>query len=353
MDIEKRKVSFDLLKVLACISVIIIHMCAYVLNNQGVDTINYKLANSYAAVAHWAVGVFVMITGMFLLNKKEEIPLKRLLTHYALRMGLIYLITALLYKISYFYINGGHDLTISTLFGMFIRSLTGSSHLHLWYLYMLVPLYLLYPLLYKLVKNSTRKELKYTLVVIFILSSLLFSINELLGLLRVDFRVSLELKLSIYIFYFLAGYYLYKYKLSKIKSIILLSLIPVSSILTIFLSITRAMQIKGFSLNFINYESANIVLLTLGVFYLFVLIDKRIKFNETSSDIICTLSKETLGIYLIHMLVMDIIYKFNYVNFNLFKNVLMIPIYSIFIFLICFVITYTVKLVCKVIKKLK
>ena len=165
--------------------------------------------------------------------------------------------------------------------------------------------------------------------------------------------MSLEIKLSVYIFYFLAGYYLYKYKLSKIKTIILLSLIPVSSILTIFLTLTRAMQIKAFSLNFINYESVNIVTLTLGVFYLFVLINEKVKFSEVSSAIICTLSKETLGIYLIHMLVMDILYKYNYVNFKLFRNVLLIPIYSIIIFLICFVITYIVKFPCKVIKKLK
>ena len=349
MDIRERKVSFDLLKVLACLSVIIIHVCAYILNKYSVETINYKLANTYACLAHWAVGVFVMISGMFLLTK--PITLKKLYKHYVLRIGVIYLFVSLFYKISRFYMDGGHSISISNLFGMFIRSLAGVSELHLWYLYMLIPLYMLYPILYKIVKKFTRKELKYTLIVLFILSSIPFSINEILGLLRVDFRISIELKLSIYIFYFLSGYYLYKYNLSKIKSIILISLIPISSFLTVYLSNLRAMQIKYFSLSFINYESVNIVVLTLGIFYLFKYIQERIEFSEISSKAICTLSSCTFGIYLFHMLVMDMIYNTGIIKFAFLRNVIIIPIYSLAIFIICFIIIYTVKLLCKVIKK--
>lgn len=351
MNIKSRQIGFDLLKIISCISVIIIHMSAYVLNTISVDTLQYKIASSYAGVVHFSVGVFVMITGAFLLSR-DEMSKKKIFKHYILKVGLIYIITSMIYKI--FYYNGGdlNNLSINIIFGMFIRTLAGSSHLHLWYLYMLLGLYLIYPLIYKLVRKSNKEELKYTLIVLLFLSSILFSINELLGLLKLDFRISTELKLSIYIFYFIAGFYLYKYNLSKRKSILLISLIPISSIFTIILSNIRALQIKAFSLNFINYESINIVLSALGMFYLFKLINKKIKFSENISKIVYFLSKETLGIYLIHLLVMDYIYKKNIINFNLIGNVLLIPIYSIVVFSICFIIVYFVKYLCKVVKKI-
>ena len=350
MNIKNRQVGFDLLKVISCISVIIIHMGAYVLNNTSVDTFNYKLANSYAGVVHFCVGVFVMITGAFLLTRKE-ISKEKLFKHYILRIGLIYIITSMIYKIFYYNLGNLRGISLDIILGMFLRTITGTSHLHLWYLYMLLGLYLLYPVIYKLVTRFTRKELKYTLIILLFLSSILFSINEILGLLRVDFRISIELKISIYVFYLIAGFYLYKYNLSKKKSIILISLIPISSIFTVVLSNMRAMQINSFSLNFINYESINIVLSTLGMFYLFKLINRRVNFSEIMSKIICVLSKETLGIYLIHLLVMDYIYKKGVINFSNVNNVILIPVYSIIIFIICFLMVYAVDYLRKVIKK--
>ena len=122
MNVKNRQIGFDLLKIISCISVIIIHMCAYVLNNTSVNMFNYQLSNSYAGVVHFSVGVFVMITGAFLLSR-NELTKEKLFKHYILKVGLIYIITSMIYKIFYYNSGSLDGLSLNIIFGMFIRTI--------------------------------------------------------------------------------------------------------------------------------------------------------------------------------------------------------------------------------------
>lgn len=349
MKKEKRDMAFDLLKIISAVAVIIIHMSSYVLTTRGTNTIYFKISNFYATIMHFSVPIFIMITGAFLLSKKEELPLKKIYKKYILKTFIIFILATLFYKITSMYQNN-ITLTINNIFNILIQAIFGNSEVHLWYLYMLIGLYMLYPIIYKFIKSSNKKTIEYTLIILFILSSLIFSLSELSIITGIT--VASRLNISIYIFYFLAGYYLYTYDLTKIKSLILLILLPISMIGTYLLSTFATLKLRSFNLIFVEYSSVNIVILSLGMFYLFKLISKKINPTKTLTEIIYIISKLTLGVYIIHMFIMDYIYKLNIINFRILTNVYLIPLYSIIIFIISALATYIVKTICKILKLL-
>ena len=205
---------------------------------------------------------------------------------------------------------------------------------------------MLYPIIYKFITASNKKTIEYTLLILFIISSLVFSFSELSVITGI--RVASRLNISVYIFYLFAGYYLYHYDLKKITSTILIMLLPISAITTYLLSTFATLKLRSFNLIFVEYSSANIVILSLGVFYLFKLISKKIKPTKLKTEIIYGISKLTLGIYIIHMIVMDYIYQLNIINFRVLTNVYLIPVYSIMIFIISGLATYIVKTICQI-----
>ena len=167
--IKKRVVAFDLLKVFSCIAVILIHLSAIILDNRGVHTIYFKTANIYASIAHFAVPVFIMISGAFLLSKNKELSIKEVYKKYVFRIGIIYILMGIFYKIFNFYIDGMHNLTLVNIFNMFLQVLFGNCEVFLWYLYMMIGIYMLYPIIYKLVKTLNRKNLRYLLFYLYYL----------------------------------------------------------------------------------------------------------------------------------------------------------------------------------------
>ena len=347
--IKKRVVAFDLLKVFSCIAVILIHLSAIILDNRGVHTIYFKTANIYASIAHFAVPVFIMISGAFLLSKNKELSIKEVYKKYFFRIGIIYILMGIFYKIFNFYIDGMHNLTLVNIFNMFLQVLFGNCEIFLWYLYMMIGIYMLYPIIYK-IKVLDRKYFRYLLIVLFILSCFTWSFNEFSSFFGMNVRFYNQFNFSIYIFYFLLGYYLYNYKLSRMVEIIFIMLIPVMSFLTVYLSNAYCLKLRTFNLNFVNYYSINIVILSIGIFCLFKVIMRKVKFGNNSTKIINVLSSATLPIYLWHMLVIDLIKKYNFIHFTKFINVVLLPVYSLFIFIFWLFFYFFVKMVCKVFK---
>ena len=100
---------------------------------------------------------------------------------------------------------------------------------HLWFMYALIPLYLISPILKTLVDTMSSKLFKYCLVLWFVFSSVFPTLAALVpGTVRPLFVLSKEFSLNFingYIGYFLLGYYLLNY--NKKISIKLLSLIIV------------------------------------------------------------------------------------------------------------------------------
>ena len=76
----------DLLRVFATIAVSGLHLCANPVMGLSVSSQAWQIFNIYDGLVRWCVPVFVMLSGMFMLDPKRPLPLVKLLFHNALRI---------------------------------------------------------------------------------------------------------------------------------------------------------------------------------------------------------------------------------------------------------------------------
>ncbi|HVW97420.1 MAG TPA: acyltransferase family protein [Mucilaginibacter sp.] len=155
------------LRLVALFAVIILHTTSPLLMLYGKATkADWLMADFINATVRFAVPVFVMITGALLLHREEDTFLflrKRLG-----RIVMPFLFWSLVY-IAYSWYN--EDLTFTqniwTNIRMVLHVLKVGSSYHLWYVYMLIGLYFFIPVIGKFVRQASRKELLYFLVIWF------------------------------------------------------------------------------------------------------------------------------------------------------------------------------------------
>jgi surface polysaccharide O-acyltransferase-like enzyme len=156
------------LRFVALFAVIILHTTSPVLETYNKGPLNIWLVGDfYNSLVRFAVPVFVMISGALLLHRDYDLGdfLKKRL----IRIVIPFLFWSLVY-VGYEFYN--EDLTYTGDTWETIRQILhllkyGSSY-HLWYVYMLIGLYLFVPIISKFVRNATRNEILYFLIVWFV-----------------------------------------------------------------------------------------------------------------------------------------------------------------------------------------
>lgn len=321
---KKRIVYLDLLRIIAITAVVMIHVSA---ENWYVTTVdNNWLMNNFmnSLVGMWAVPMFVTISGALLLGN-EKFNIKTLFTKYLPRIILILVVWHTLY---YFYENP--VLSLNNIIQCIKHLIVGKVYSHLWYLYLVIGLYILTPILNKLVKSLEQKEYIYMLIIGFGLTSVVTTLNYF-----IDYDLNqlvnpyMVLNFSVMLFYYLLGYYLRKWGIphSKIILIISIILLIVMSITQNIISIKRGVPI--------SYSGTSNILAVFIVSSLFTVLknNKKIKDNK----IITKLGSLTLGVYLIHFFVEKTLF-----GFGLNSNVINPILGNILITLIVLIISYMI-----------
>ena len=186
------------------------------------------------------------------------------------------------------------------------------GHYHLWFIYMIVGLYLILPLLRLWVKDENKKYIEY-----FIILSIIFTycIPQIISIglnysnLFENINNIFETKLNLqyvggFTTYFILGWYLNNYDLKSKKIIYLLGIF--STIFTIIgtyiLSTTT-----GKSIQMYGNLTLNILFQSIMVF-IFIKDKYKNKINK-GNKIITMISNNSLGIYAIHAAFVTIIYN--------------------------------------------
>ena len=104
-----------------------------------------------------AIPCFLMITGCLLLDPKKDINFNKI------KKYLIRIIGALaIFGFTFCFIenifNHGFNNIPNLLYKSFINLITGNSWSHMWYLYMLIGIYIITPILRTFVKNTNYKK---------------------------------------------------------------------------------------------------------------------------------------------------------------------------------------------------
>ncbi len=287
--------------------------------------------NIFSAICqlmYFSNAIFIMISGALFLNPDKDISIKKLYSKYILRMVIALFLFGGFYSILETYYNT-QTLSMTMISEAIKNIFTGNLWAHMWYLYLIIGLYMITPLLKKFICNCSRNEYRYILILLFIFTILFTDISKILKT-ELAFNI---LIISPYIFFYMLGDYLSRYDISKklkfanyIFSLISIILIIVNNFVNIFDN------------ELVTFTSTMISSIIISIFL--IAKNKKENFGEKTKNVLEDIEKCGLGIYLIHQLIINIIYKILKVDFILNYPYIGLIIYTLVIFAISYLITY-------------
>lgn len=330
---KQRIVYIDYLRCFSCLAVVLIHIFTTAITDFPNHTqVEEMISRTVINILHFAVPIFFMITGYLFLSKDNDYDIPTFIKKYVLKYLVAIFIFGFVFAIIEEIFNKNYSIMMPIT--ALINTIQGKTWAHMWYLYCLVGVMLLIPVIKVLLKVN-KKYIKYILIILLI-SSIVIPFIENVFEIRIGFDLIIK---SPYLAYVIIGYYLgsndnKKNKFYLFMFIISIVIICTSQILPIVFdnSFVDKLTILG------NYDSPIILFLSISIFKLFMNIKNERK-------IINYISSESYGIYLIHMFWINIAYKF--IKFNIYGNMFFIKIVLIFtiVFILSFVSTKFIKLI--------
>ena len=316
---KERDLRFDLLRTLSMSLVIIIHVANVYCNDYGMISSSSFLGGVvFNVLARVCVPIFFMISGALLATRKFD---KKYFQR-VWKIVLLIIVWDILYLIwEYFYLGITYDHFYRLLFEPFRN--------HLWFLYTLVVVYLVQPIV-GLIINKNNKILNFIVIFIWLffcsLSIILPSIASYFSILC-------------FIGYFFIGRVLYDYFKDKNINKLLLSLLFITIgclTLDIILSYNISVDKKKFYNVYFAYRNPLLVIASCSCFVLiFNYLPKKL--SKRWLDF----SALSLGIYLLHGVFLDISKEvFTYNSLNSFIG---IPLFSVLILAITAVCVYLLR----------
>ncbi len=331
----------DVLRVLSMLSVVFLHTAAGGLRvNLGSNL--WHFSNIFTSIMSTSVPIFFMLSGAMLLSNNKTSSISYTYKK-RLPKALVPFIIWSLVAIAYYGIVGIYsDGNLTDALKRLKNIVNTPATVHLWFMYALIPLYLLSPVLKKLVDSMSMKLAKYCLLMWFIFSSLLPTLYSLVpSTIRPFFVVSKEYNLNFlngYIGYFLLGYYLHNYK-NKISIKWLSVIILVDTAIISLGSWYKTMASGEYSEIFKVYSRAFVLILSVALFLLVKELISKYPLKRISANVIKFFSALSFGVYLMHNLLID----------ALARVTTLIPVYSISRFIISYGIVLIISFVCIVV----
>ena len=292
---SSRIVWMDLLRIISVFSVIVIHAAAAGEGGVKISSDAWQWCNLYLTSANFAVPVFVMISGVMLLNPEKDYSIRNIIRHKIFHLAIVFFLWVIFYStVSQLQIH--HTICWK-------KYLTTGPY-HFWFLFMISGLYLITPIL----RSIEPKIMFYFLIlaVVFV-----FCLNTAAHIPQINreaifLRDRLDLRfVSGYISYFVDGYWLANHRLDWrfrlcIYELGILSLIcttAVRGLLSIRQGAPAAFLHDPFSIN--------IFLISVAVFTFFQYGFSGIPVPGNLHRLISILAKASFGVYLIHIFFLE------------------------------------------------
>lgn len=336
-NIKKRDYNMDLLRILAAFMVIVIHVSAYNFSNTPTKSIEWLSYNFYDSIVRSAVPIFLMISGAFFLSDKIQSNIKKIYTKYIFKLIVVFIFWSIAYALFSLFTD---RLSINQMISSII-----TGHFHLWYLPVIIGIYVISPFIYKFIKNSDEKIFKY-FIILLLIASCCKTISYLEFLPCYDYinlflnNLPVDIICNFYS-YFILGYFLYNYDISK-KNTRIIYILSIISIFCCFVGTYLLSKYSGYNNpNLMKEFSIFTLLESMGIFLFFknsVFVSKDVFDKKISNIANCT-----LGIYVIHMLIMYVLFDLNLIQIRSFNTILSVPIISVLIFVLSLVVVYFIK----------
>jgi surface polysaccharide O-acyltransferase-like enzyme len=326
----------DLIRVVAIFLVVVIHVSGQLTNAWGkIPVDQWIIADIYGGMARIAVPLFFMISGYLLLPRSESLRdfyLKRMT-----RILIPFVVWSLIY-LGWYCGNHPNTCTPGVIWDLL---LVQGTYYHLWFLYSLISIYLILPVLRLMIRPDTDKRILWYLILLWLIFQPLLAIAHKFW----NFSIKLNAPLATgFVCYFVLGYLLGEITLTRAWSVLSSAICVIGILVTIFATylLTRASgKFDGFFYDFVSF---NVILASSAAFLLFRWISERKPFTSSNSQaILRTIATSTFGIYLIHIMVIEVLsgwIPFLQINSFMGNVIWSVPLVSAIVFALSFLIVY-------------
>jgi surface polysaccharide O-acyltransferase-like enzyme len=332
----------DLIRTVAIILVIILH--ASIEPNPNVDFMSsagvqlWWASNVYDSISRTAVPLFIMLTGALLLQPtKADEPLRVFFKKRWTRIGIPVLFWGAIFFVWDFTVKG-QALTLTSV----LQGVLAGPYIHFWYVYILVGLYLVTPVLRVVVAHADWRIIRYFLVLWFVGTGVisLLTLYSSISSQAVWFRDAVFV-LTGFIGYFLLGAYIAKLRFHPVILYVGLALSTVWTIIGTYLLIGNLGE--SYSQFFLNSLSFSVITASVTLFLILAAIPNQTvetKFPR-GNRVLKVISENTLPIYLFHIIVLETLqkgflgFKISVTNMN---PIIEIPLVTAVTLIICLAI---------------
>ena len=298
---SQRQQYLDVLRIISITAVVVIHTAAEYWTALDVTSYEWKVETVYDGLVRWAVPVFVMISGALFLDPSRDQPLKKLYGKNILRI-----VTIILFWGTAYALLAGlpADASFTSLYAFLKTAVFG--HYHMWFLYMIIGLYAMTPLLRLITRD--RDATRYFLAAAFLLNTavpFVCSFGRLSALSALVDTLQIQLPLG-YSFYFVLGYYLKTLTVSRSLCLTAGALgaagIVCTILLTLWASVRSGAPVSAYFDNF----SLPVCLTSAGIFLVAKYGEEHRRTKAPGRGrLIVTFSSCTLGVYMIHAMLLE------------------------------------------------
>ncbi len=330
--VQNRNNAMDLLRILATLAVISIHI-----DPNSVSWTDTLIRNVEFSAVTWCVPIFVMISGRFFLDSNKELPISIYFKKYIRRIMTAFFFWSAVYQIMYIKLGAYEGLNWK---GILSEFLIGPYHM--WFLWMICGLYLATPILRKIAED---KKISGYFVILFCTFSFLVSYGEKLPMIGGIIEIimgDMQLQLVIgFTGYYVMGYLIHQINFSSrqekyIYIVGMLSLV-FSCVASNLLAIKHNEVIEYFA----GYQKINVIFTSAALFTFFDKRVSRVTFSPQAEKRIFLLSELSFGTYLVHAIFNEI---FGYLGItNHLCASLSVPVFTLIIFAISVCVTVLIR----------
>ena len=303
MEFKKRELYGDVLRLVAAFSVVFQHTVTSVWYYTPVRTDEWITLNFFNSIARFGVGVFIMLSGAFMLSPRYAHPPEKILKKNLPHILLLLVFWVIFYGVVNVLADGGSlQEYFKTPLLLFTKPQT-----HLWFLYTIAGLYVLTPPLRVFTKHASPKMVLYVIGIFFCFGLVLPMANHLLEMFA-DFTLYRNIRIqgcTTFAGFYLTGFYLSHYGLN-LRSRAFLYAAAVASWAFAFASSTfySLERVKPNEYFLGNFQPTTFLVAS-GSFCIF---KEHFADRENASPFLAQISACMLGVYLIHPLFIKLFY---------------------------------------------
>lgn len=297
---KSRVVYIDALRTLAAFAVVLLHGSAsFVGSGLPFNSEIWLTANFLDSLSRWSVPVFVMASGVFMLDPDRPVSISSIWRKNIPRLAIVYVAWSALYALLGVAANGWSG------FVQFASSIVQGCY-HMWFLPMLIMLYILTPALRPIVRNKSLA--KYCTVLFLVFPVFVTYVTLLPPEISSPFQGLLN-SASVsfgYVGYYLLGYMLSKFCSTKQQSIVIYLVGVFGAVVTI--CGTYYLSESSQVLNIVLYgnSTANVLVMAIAMFVWLKNASSYFDRHDLLATVLTKFASVGLGVYLVHVLVLEL-----------------------------------------------